>query len=103
METENFIRELGKGLTRLSDIIDSQELIITEYKMKAAMYKAYFFHKHELAEILEKQINENYDNIIGEFDGFCFASWRASVVYRTLEDMVNQNIITESDYRFCKC
>lgn len=103
MRTENFIEELGKGLTKLSDIIDSQELIITEYKMKAAMYKAYFFHKYELAEILEKQINENYDNITGEFDGFCYASWRANAVYRTLEDMVNQNIITDSDYRFCKC
>ena len=44
------------------------------------MYKAYFFHKSELAEILEKQIEENYDYWIGEFDGFCYASWRARAV-----------------------
>lgn len=103
MRTDNFVRELGEGLTRLSDIIDSQDLVITEYKLKAAMYKAYFFCKNDLAETLGQQIKENHDNVVGEFDGFCYASWRARAVYRTLEDMVRQGIITESDYRFCKC
>ena len=99
----DFIRELGERLTRLSDIVDSQQLIIEDYRLKAAMYKAYFFHKSALAKTLEEQIKENYDNSVGEFDGFSYASWRAKAVYRTLENMVEQRIITESDYRFCKC
>ena len=99
----DFIRELGERLTRLSDIVDSQQLIIEDYRLKAAMYKAYFFHKSELAKTLEEQIKENYDYSVGEFDGFCYASWRAKAVYTSLENMVKQGIITESDYRFCKC
>lgn len=99
MRTGDLLRELG----RLSNVIDSQELVITDYKLKAAMYKAHFFHRNKLAETLEKQIKENYDNIVGEFDGFCYASWRARAVYRTLEDMARHDIITELDYRFCKC
>ena len=54
-------------------------------------------------ELGEEQIKENYDYSVGEFDGFSYASWRANAVYRTLENMVYQGIITESDYRFCKC
>lgn len=102
MESVNMVREFGIELAKLSDMMDKQDLIITEYRLKAAMYKAYFFHKSELAEILEKQIEENYDYSVGEFDGFCYAAWRARAVYRTLEDMVRQGIITKTEYEFCK-
>lgn len=102
MESVNMAREFGEGLVKLSNIIDSQELLIAEFRLKAAMYKAYFFHKIDLAEKLEKQIEENLNASIGEFDGFCFASWRGMAVHRTLEDMVRQGIITESEYEFCK-
>ena len=71
-------------------------------KLKAAKYKAFFFGKHNLAEKLEKQIEENHDNVVGEFDGFSYASWRARAVYRTLEDMLECGLITESDYKFCQ-
>ena len=40
--------------------------------------------------------------MIGEFDGFGYASWRARAVYRTLEDMFECGLITESDYNFCQ-
>ena len=102
MKSLNFVEELGIGLTRLSHIIDAQELTITEYKLKAAMYKAYFFGKTKLAETLQNQIRENYDACVGEFDGMCYASWRAKAVYRTLEDMVEQGLISKSDYSFCE-
>ena len=101
MESVNKAREFVIGLAKLSDMIDQQDLLITEYRLKTAMYKGYFFHKSELAEILEKQIEENYDHSVGEFDGFCYASWRARAVYRTLEDMVRQGIITKTEYEFC--
>jgi hypothetical protein len=77
-------------------------MIIDELMLKAAMYKANFFHKYELANKLQEQIKENYDSCIGGWDGFCFASWRANAVYRTLEDMYRQNIITAEEYRFCE-
>ena len=60
------------------------------------MYKAYFFQKDDLVEILNKQIKVNHGYTIGEFDG-------CRDEYRTLEDMVRQDIITKSDYKFCKC
>lgn len=39
---------------------------------------------------------------IGEFDGFSYASWRANAVYRTLEDMCYEGLLTEKEYRECK-
>lgn len=70
-------------------------------RIKVAKYKAYFFGRYDLVEKLEKQIKENRDYLIGEFDGFCYCSWRARAVFRTLEDMYDEGIITESEYNFC--
>ena len=56
----------------------------------------------EQAEKLEKQSEENRDALIGEFDGFSYASWRANAVYRTLEDMCYEGLLTEKEYRECK-
>lgn len=96
MRTDSFIREFSEGLTSLINTVDSQELILEEYRLKATKYKAYFFQKGDLAEVLEKQIKANHGYTIGDFDG-------CSDEYRTLEDMVRRGIITKSDYEFCKC
>lgn len=101
MKSINMAKELGVGLMKLSDIIDSQELIIEKYRLKTAMYKAFFFHRSDLATNIQQQIMENNDAEIGEFDGLCYASWRANAVYRTLEDMAKQGLITKEEYNFC--
>ena len=89
-------------LVDLNKTVAQQEMIIDELELKASMYKANFFHKYELANKLQEQIKENYDSCIGEFDGFCFASWRANAVYRTLDDMCREGLITEEERRFCE-
>ena len=99
---QNKTMELGAELLELNYTIESQKLLIEELRLKSAMYKAYFFRKSILAEKLEKQLKENFNNCVGEFDGFCYASWRAQAVYRTLEDMALQGIITKSEYDFCE-
>lgn len=70
-------------------------------RIKTAKYKALFFGKYDLAERLDKQVTENRDSLIGEFNGFCYCSWRAKAVFRTLENMYDEGIITESEYNFC--
>ncbi len=74
----------------------------TKQDNKSCYVQGNFFGKSKLAEILENQIEENYDNCVGEFDGMCYASWRARAIYRTLEDMVKQDLITKSEYEFCQ-
>ena len=37
MKSINMAKELGIGLMKLSDIIDSQELIIEKYRLKTVM------------------------------------------------------------------
>lgn len=94
--------EFGLELVKLNKTVAQQELIIDELTLKCASYKASFFHKYELSDKLRKQINENANSLIGEWDGFCFASWRADATYRTLEDMFEEGLITEEEYRFCE-
>lgn len=76
-------------------------IALEEYKIKAAMYYSFFMHRWDLGETLRKQLQENDDAIIGEFDGSCYASWRANAVFRTLEDMVHDGIISREEYNFC--
>lgn len=97
----NIITELGTELLALNNTVSEQEFLIEKYRLTTAMYKSYFFGKSKLAEKLQNQIRENYDSYIGEFDGMCYASWRANAIYRTLEDMVKDSLITESEYGFC--
>lgn len=93
---------LGLQLLESQEKLVSQEYEIENLRIKAAMYKAYFFRNSSLAEKLQKQSEENRDALIGEFDGFSFASWRANAVYRTLEDMCDEGLLTEKEYRECK-
>lgn len=98
----NLSMELGKELIHLNRIVSQQEMIIEELELKTAMYKSNFFHRFDLANRLSKQIDENSDANIGDFDGFCYCSWRANAVYRTLEDMCRCGLITSEEYSFCK-
>lgn len=93
---------MGLQLLEAQEKLVSQEYEVESLRIKAAMYKAYFFRNSILAEKLEKQSEENRDALIGEFDGFSYASWRANAVYRTLEDMCNEGLLTEKEYRECK-
>lgn len=104
---ENFNRrsmamDFSIEIINLNKTVKAQEIMIDELELKAAMYKANFFHKDDLAEKLRAQITENYNSCVGEFDGFCYASWRARAVYRTLVDMYRENIITKEEYSFCE-
>ena len=103
---ENYRRsmtmDLGIELVNLNKTIETQKIMIDELELKAAMYKANFFGKHRLADKLTKQIHENMDSCIGEFDGFCFASWRGNAVYRSIDDMWREGLITEDERSFCE-
>ena len=98
----NMTMDFGRELINLNNTIEAQEIVIDELQLKAAMYKANFFYKYDLAEKLQAQIIENYNHCVGEFDGFCYASWRVRAVYRTLVDMYRENIITKEEYSFCE-
>lgn len=93
---------MGLQLLEAQEKLVSQEYEVENLRIKAAMYKAYFFCNFILAEKLEKQSEENRDALIGEFDGFSYASWRANAVYRTLENMFDEGLLTEKEYRECK-
>ena len=93
---------LGLQLLESQEKLVSQEYEIENLRIKAAMYKAYIIRSSSLAEKLQKQSEENRDTLIGEFDGFSYASWRANAVYRTLENMFDEGLLTEKEYRECK-
>lgn len=101
MHTPNMTMELSRELIYLNRTNEQQEMIIEELRLKAAMYKAHFFGKRELSNKLSKQISENLDARVGIFDGFCYAGWRANAIYRTLEDMLRDGLITREEYDFC--
>lgn len=92
----------GLGLLDAQKKLISQEYEIEMLRIKAAKYKAFFFRESDLAIKLQEQEEENTDALIGEFDGYCCASWRANAIFRTLEDMCNEGLLTESEYKECK-
>lgn len=61
---------MGLQLLEAQEKLVSQEYEVENLRIKAAMYKAYFFRNSSLAEKLQKQSEENRDALIGEFDGF---------------------------------
>lgn len=71
-------------------------------RLAAAMYKAYLFRRDELAKKLEDQNTENVKACVGAYDGFCYSSDRAKAVFRTIEDMVEEGIISADDLDFCR-
>ena len=93
---------LGLELANSQYRLISQEYEIELLRIIAAHYRAFFFHNWDLGKKLQKQREENEGALVGEFDGFCYASWRASAVFRTLEDMYNEGLLTEDEYRECK-
>lgn len=94
--------DFGMNIVEAHMKLVQQKSQIELLRIKAAKYKAYFFHKFQLAEKLEKQERENKDALVGEWDGMCYASWRAKAVFRTLEDMRDEGTITESEYKECE-
>ena len=86
----NMTMDLGRELLNLNNTIESQQYLIDKLELKAAIYKAYFFGKTELAEKLDEQINTN---IFSQLTG---------IGYNTLEDMCVLGLITEAEYDFCK-
>lgn len=94
---ENFLEELTITVRENKSLRIENEIL----RLKVAMYKAYFFGKHELADQLRDQASENRDNQIGEFDGFCYSSKRANAQFKTLEDMAAEGAITKDQYAFC--
>jgi len=99
---QSITKEFGVELVNLHKTVEQQEMIIDELTLKAAMYKANFFGKYDLANKLQAQSNENYDSCIGHWDGFCFCSSRRNAEYRTLYEMLLEGLITENEYQFCK-
>ena len=92
-ELENELRMNRQELEHLS-------IAVEEYRIKAAMYYSLHMRRWDLGKKLNEQLRENMDAVIGEFDGFCYSSRRASAIYRTLEDMLRDGIITRGEYDF---
>lgn len=99
---ESQLGSLGLELTNSQYRLISQEYEIELLRIIAAQYKAFFFHNCDLGEKLQKQQEENKDALVGEFDGFCWLSRRAFAVFRTLEDMYDEGLLTEDEYNKCR-
>lgn len=92
----------GLELLNAQEKLISQEYEIEMLRIKAAKCKAFFFHESDLAIKLQEQEEENTDALVGEFDGYCYASWRANAIFRTLEDMYDEGLLTEDEYKECR-
>lgn len=95
------IGNFGYELINTQRKLVCQEYEIDKLRIKAAMYHAFFFRNSDLAKKLREQNEENNDALIGEFDGFSYASWRRNAVFRSLEDMYADGLLTEKEYREC--
>lgn len=97
----NRIGNLGFELVNTQRELVCQEYEIEKLRIKAAMYRALFFHRFDLAKRLRDQNEENDNALIGEFDGFSYASWRRDAIFRSLKDMYVDGLLTEEEYREC--
>ena len=97
----NRIGSLGFELVNMQRELVCQEYEIEKLRIKAAMYYAFFFRHFDLAKRLRDQNEENDNALIGEFDGFSYASWRRDAIFRSLEDMCVDGLLTEEEYREC--
>ena len=98
----NYIRNLGRDLLKITSEMEAQDFMIAQLEIRAAEYKAHFYGRTDLAEKLNKQYQENEDYRVGDFDGFCYASWRANAKFRTLNFMLIDCLLTKEEYEFCK-
>lgn len=95
------IGNFGFELVNMQRKLVCQGYEIEKLRIKAAMYHAFFFHNSDLAKRLHDQNEENDNALIGEFDGFSYASWRRNAIFRSLEDMRIDGLLTEEEYREC--
>ena len=95
------IGNFGYELINTQRKLVCQEYKIEKLRIKAAMYHAFFFRNTDLAKRLRDQNEENNNALIGEFDGFSYASWRRDAIFRSLEDMRVDGLLTEEEYREC--
>ena len=97
----HLLEDLGVVMIAIQRRAESVEMEMEQYRLKAAMYRNFFIHNFALGQKLQEQITENNNALIGEFDGFSYASWRANAVFRTLENMLEDGILTEKEYMSC--
>lgn len=97
----HLLEDLGAEMIATQRRAESVEMEMEQYRLKAAMYRNFFIHNFALGQKLQEQITENNNALIGEFDGFSYASWRANAVFRTLENMLEDGILTEKEYMSC--
>lgn len=95
------LRVLELELYYQNNAVVRQEIKFEELRVKCAKYKAFYYHRWKLGEKLNEQVEENRNNCIGEYDGFSYSSVRASAVFRTLERMLYDGMISKEEYEFC--
>ena len=100
IDRSKFIEDLENLLYELKEKEDLQ-ISYENIKIKKAKYKAYFYGKSELAEKLSYQVDNNYNYLVGSYDSFMYSSTRAKAKFRTLENMLEEGIITKEEYNFC--
>lgn len=84
------VREQAESTLELCRDYERAWREVDRLKLEAAKYKAYFFHKEELVKKLEDQLRENFASQCGY-----------PARYRSLERMLEVDIITASEYDFC--
>lgn len=87
------IRELNNELTELLGVVDKSEDTISKLELKAAMYKAKAFGNESLYARIHHQYFTNCSNYNGGSD--------EEYKHRTLQMMVDDNIISPEEYDFC--
>lgn len=95
MFDNEYEKELRDKIKLLDKMLDDREILRTEYeiqRLETAKYKAYFFGYKEIREKIDKQCNENDK----KFDIFYCGN---KTTFRTLEDMKNEGILTEEEYK----
>lgn len=86
----NLVRENAEATLELYEDLKRAWREVDKYRLEAAKYKAYFFHKEELVEKLDRQLGVNYASLCGY-----------SGNYMNLEEMYACEIITKDEYDFC--
>ena len=97
------LRELEYELHRINTKVEEQDFLIEMLRLKAGKYYAYNIREWKLGHKLDEQIKEN-EYAIQRFFGTAWgiASWIERAVFRTLEDMRDEEIITEQEYSIVK-